>query len=62
MATYLSLGVDKIAGYNATLTGWSQSRDQAAHVFTKQALAMVWDYAEVNPFARAAGDLGGVRK
>jgi hypothetical protein len=29
---------------------------QAAHAFTKQALPMVWDFAEVNPLAGAAGD------
>jgi putative DNA methylase len=54
---YLGLGIDKMADYNATLVSWSNSRDQAAHVFTKQSVPMVWDYAEINPFAGAAGDL-----
>ena len=57
VGTYLGLGVSKLADYNCTIVTWSQSRDQAGHAFTKQALPMVWDYAEVNPFARAAGDL-----
>lgn len=57
IAVYLSLGVDKLTDYNSTLVSWSQSRDQAAHVFTKQAVPMVWDYCEVNPFAGAAGDI-----
>lgn len=57
VAVYLSFGISKLADYNASLVSWSNSRDQAAHVFTKQALPMVWDFAEVNPFADAAGDL-----
>lgn len=57
VATYLALAVDKVADYNASLCSWSTSRDQAAHVFTKQSVPMVWDYAEVNPFAEAAGDI-----
>lgn len=57
VATYLGLGLSKLADYNCTNVTWSQSRDQAGHAFTKQALPIVWDYAEVNPLAGAAGDL-----
>ncbi len=57
VCAYLGLGISKTADYGATLVGWSKSRDQAVHVFGRQALPMVWDYAEVNPFAGAAGDL-----
>jgi putative DNA methylase len=57
VSTYLAIGVSKLADYNATLVQWSNARDQAVHVFGRQALPMVWDYAEVNPFAGAAGDL-----
>lgn len=56
LATYLALGVSKCADYNTQLVVWSQSRDQAKGTFARQALPMVWDFAEVNPFARAAGD------
>lgn len=57
VCAYLGLGISKTADYGATLVGWSKSRDQAVHVFGRQALPMIWDYAEVNPFAGAAGDL-----
>jgi len=57
VASYLAIGVSKLADNNATLVQWSKARDQAVHVFGRQALPMVWDYAEVNPFAGAAGDL-----
>ena len=54
---YLALGVGKLSDYNGSLVQWSKSRDQAVHVFGRQALPMVWDYAEINPFGSAAGDL-----
>ncbi len=57
VATYLGLGVSKSADYNSSLVVWSPSRDQAKSTFARQALPMVWDFAEVNPFAGAAGDL-----
>jgi putative DNA methylase len=57
IATYLALGVSKLADYNSSFAVWSPTRDQAKSTFARQALPMVWDYAEVNPFAMAAGDL-----
>ncbi len=57
VGVYLSLGVSKLADYNSSLVQWSKARDQAVHVFGRQALPMVWDYAEVSPLAGAAGDL-----
>src|SRR5579864_4572551 len=44
VCVYLALGVSKLADYNASLVQWSNSRDQAVHVFGRQALPMVWDY------------------
>jgi putative DNA methylase len=66
VGTYLALGVDKTTDYNTMLVVWSPTRDQAKSTFARQALPMVWDYAEVNPLARAAGDFivsleGGAR-
>lgn len=58
IATYLGLTVSRSANTICSLAIWSQSRDQSVNVFSRQALAMNWDFPEVNPFARAAGDLG----
>lgn len=57
LGVYLGFGVSKLCDYNSSLVSWSRSRDQAVHVFGRQALPMVWDYVEVNPLAGAAGDL-----
>ncbi len=58
VGVYLGLVVDKATDYNTTLVAWSPTRDQAKSTFARQALPMVWDYAEVNQMARAAGDFG----
>lgn len=57
VATYLSLAVSKLADYNSSLVLWSPTRDQAKSTFARQALPMVWDFAEINGMAGAAGDL-----
>jgi putative DNA methylase len=58
VAVYLGLAIDKAADYSSTLVLWSPTRDQAKTTFSRQALPMTWDFAEVNVFAGAAGDLG----
>jgi putative DNA methylase len=57
VAVYLGLAVDKSTDYNSSLVAWSPTRDQLKTTFSRQALPMVWDYAEANFFAGAAGDL-----
>ncbi len=58
VTTYLALAIDKVADYGSGLVVWSPTRDQAKTTFARQALPMVWDFAEINPFASAAGDIG----
>jgi putative DNA methylase len=57
IVVYCGLAVSKSADYNSSLVLWSPGRDQAKSTFARQALPMVWDYAEVNPLAGAAGDV-----
>jgi putative DNA methylase len=56
IVTYLGFGLSRLSdSCNANCT-WSPSADQSIHMFTRQAIAMVWDYSEANVFAEAAGD------
>ncbi|MCD9153322.1 DUF1156 domain-containing protein [Aeromicrobium duanguangcaii] len=57
VATYLAMGVSRTTDLNNSLVTWSNSRDQARNLFARQAIPMAWDFVEVSPFARAAGDL-----
>jgi len=58
VATYLGLGVSRTTDLMNSLVTWSNSRDQARNLFSRQAISMAWDYVEVSPFAGAAGDVG----
>ncbi|WP_283137534.1 DUF1156 domain-containing protein [Rhizohabitans arisaemae] len=55
---YLALAVSRTADLNNSLVTWSNSRDQARNLFSRQAIPMAWDFVEVHPFAKAAGDVG----
>lgn len=56
VVTYLALGVDRLVDYNSNLCVWAVSGEFVAHTFGRQALPMVWDYFEINPFSEATGD------
>jgi putative DNA methylase len=55
VATLLAFGVDKTAEYNCTIVPWYSKEDRPKGLFARQAIPMVWDFAEVNPLA----DIGG---
>jgi len=59
IATYLAFAVDKAADRNTVLCSWENGMDRMRNTFGRQALPMVWDYAETNPFAGAGGDIKG---
>ena len=57
VATYLGLAVSRLADAQNALCQWGPSADQTQHLFRRQAIPMVWDYAESSVFSEAAGDL-----
>ena len=57
IATYLAFAVDRQANYSSSLNGWSG--DFIIQTFGRQALPMVWDYAETNPFSNSTGNWTG---
>ena len=56
VATYLGLAVDKAADYWSSNCGWHSSRQVIRNAFARQALPMVWDYAEANPMSHSTGN------
>jgi len=60
VATYLGLIVSKTTVFHNVLARWRAGENKSAPAFGRQALPMVWDFAEVNPFAGAGGDFYGV--
>ena len=59
IATYLAFAVDKAADRNSSLCALERKMNRLTNTFSRQALPMVWDFAETNPFAEASGDLRG---
>ena len=57
VATYLAFAVDRSANYWSSLTPWGG--DFIVQTFGRQALPMVWDYAEANPFSDSTGCWAG---
>lgn len=57
VVTYLGLAINGLAGHNAVLCVWANSRETAGNVFGRQALPMIWDYFEVNVFSDSTGDM-----
>ncbi len=59
VTTYLAMCVDRIADYNSSFTSWVPSGEFHAHTFPRQAISMVWDFVEVNPFKEVSGSWDG---
>lgn len=57
IVTCLALALDRVADRCSTLCHWDNSRESTANTFARQALPMVWDFAEVNPFGGSLGDV-----
>ena len=58
VATYLGFAVDRIAAVNCALSRWNSatSKESVSDVFARQAIPMVWDFAEANPFQWGPGN------
>ena len=55
LSLYLSFAVSKYSDYGNSGAVWFAAEDRPKNLFARQAIPMVWDFPEVNPFA----DLGG---
>lgn len=57
VAAYLGLGIGRSANYWSSLTPWGG--DFIVQTFGRQAIPMVWDYAEGNPLSSSTGNWTG---
>jgi len=54
VATYLGMGVSKLADMSNSIARWKSSMDQAIALFSRQAIPMAWDFAETYPLATSS--------
>ena len=55
IGVYLSFALDKMIDYNSSVCSWLTARDGVRNTFGRQAIPMVWDYTEANPFSNSSG-------
>ena len=54
--TYLAFALDKGADYWSSFCRWVSRGGYIGHTLDRQAIAMVWDYVECNPFSLSTGN------
>jgi len=59
IAVYLGFLIGRSADKWSSLTTWDKSRDTVSHLFTRQAVPMVWDFCEGNPMSNSSGNFVG---
>ena len=62
IVTYLAFAVDRVADWNNTSCGWDSKNCVNQHLFTRQAIPMLWDFCEIKGHGGAAGSLGATLK
>ncbi len=55
VGVYLAFVIDKMTDYLSTICSWNPPREGLRNTFGRQAIPMVWDYAEANPFSNSSG-------
>lgn len=59
VATYMAIALDKGADYGSSICSWHAGRDTVRNTFARQAIPMIWDYAEANLFSESSGNFQG---
>lgn len=54
LRSYLALAIGRTANSGSSFARWQNSGDFIAGVFARQAIPMMWDFAESNPFCSAS--------
>jgi putative DNA methylase len=59
IATYLTLGIGRLANRCSSQSFWNPNGEKIEQVFARNALPMIWVYAESNPFSESSGNFLG---
>lgn len=55
VGVYLAFVIDKMTDYHSSICSWNPPREGIRNTFGRQAIPMVWDFAEGNPFSNSSG-------
>lgn len=56
VVSHLGLYLDRGTDHWSSFCAWNPSGEKLQHTYGRQALPMVWDFAEANPFGSSVGD------
>ena len=59
LTLYLAFILDRVADYSTTLCRWQNTWELTTNLFSRQALPVVWDYSELNPFSSVSSGTWG---
>lgn len=57
---YLAFLIDQIANHSSTICSWNAPNTQMRSTFARQAIPMVWDFAECNIFSESSGSFSSL--
>ncbi len=55
LAVYLTFLLDKFADKYSSFSLWNSIGEKIEHIFGRQAIPMIWNFAEANPFSNSSG-------
>ena len=59
IATYLAFAVDRLANRSTTICIWNNTGEKVEQTFGRQAIPMVWNFAEANVLSDSTGSCSG---
>ena len=59
ITTYLAFAIDRCATRWSSVCVWDTQGEKIGQVFGRQAIPMVWDFVEANPFSNSSGNWSG---
>lgn len=57
VATYLGFLISKLADWLSAFCSWMAPVEKVRDTFARQAIPMVWDFMEINPFSNSVGNV-----
>lgn len=60
ITVYLAFLISQIVNHSSSACGWNSANTQMRSVFARQAIPMVWDFAESNPFCDSSGSFNNL--
>ena len=57
---YLAFLINQVANHSSSVCGWNSANSQMRAVFARQAIPMVWDFAESNIFCDSSGSFNNL--